>query len=96
MTIKTTLSEFTRAMPKYIAQGSVCPPDPDAKSHAGTFPYVGMRVAFCTNTDPIKIGWYWRIAVEAGPWYGPYSTSEAAYDAFHDHMGWVRMDKAQP
>lgn len=65
-------------------------PDPCADSHAGHDPELKVRIVYGTRPT----GWYYSF--RSGPFKGPYSTSEAAYDGFHDYMGWVRMDKVQP
>lgn len=72
---------------------SVCvAPDPHADSHAGHDPELKLRIVYGTKPT----GWFWQAqTLGVGLWKGPYSTSEAAYDGFHEYMGWVRMDKEQ-
>lgn len=69
---------------------------PSADAFAGDYDQLGVVIVFATHRDRAKTGWHWRLRArvdQPGAYHGPFVTSEAAYDGYHDYMGWVRLDK---
>ena len=89
--MKSTINDLDA----YYEVNGLPKPAKPVNAFAGDHP-IGVTIVFGTHTTvEARVGWYWRsrLAEPVTEWHGPYSTSEAAYDGFHDFMGWVRMDK---
>lgn len=83
MTIHSTISDDEPRVP-------IVRVDPQATQFAGVQKHLDIRIFFGTSEDGKRNGWYFeRLCV--GSKHGPFLTSEAAYNGFHELMGWERV-----